>query len=395
MIINLSNDLTKNQANQITYLGGTIATGGTQAGVRNTAGFNASWAVQLGQTGEETAEIMLLGTATPSGTSFTFGTSPSHIGGTFFFSHANDTPLYQIHYDQFVLYRSTTGTAGSFSSLATVSITPDNLYTQYNDTTGSAGYAYYAQYYNSVTGDLSGSSSIFLPGGPTFYSLQKMKQRTKSKLYSAGYLKSDDDITDWINEWYELMTNEAIKVNQGYMVGTASYNFGTAGLGTITATDFKNPLKLEVSFDGGNTYTLSREIPINEFTMSDSFSVMNPRHAWVGETVVQILPNSATNGVLKLTYSQRFSPLVNDSDELTQTLKAYTTCCVEYCLAVAYGLDQKDTQQQEHFQKFLALQNAFIAEVTPRDMTGAKSIDLVEDISGMNEDIVLATEYYF
>lgn len=385
MIINLSNDLTKNQANQITYLSGTISAGGTLAPVKNVSGYNASWAVQIGQTGEETAEIMLLGTATPSGTSFTFGTSPSHTGGTFFFSHANDTPLYQIHYDQFVLYRSTTGTAGSFSSLATVSITPDNLYTQYNDTTGSAGYAYYAQYYNSVTGDLSGSSSIFTPGDTTFYSLQKLRQRVKSKLYSVGYIKDDSDINDWINEWYELMTNEAIKVNQGYLLGTAQYSFGTAGFGTITDDRFKQAVKMEVTWDGV-TYIPSTEIAMHNFSESDFFNAFQPRHCWIGETTFEILPHN-TAGTVRTTYAQRFVPLVNDSDTLTQTLKAYTTSCVEYCLSVAYGLDQKEAQEQEHFQKFIGMQGAFIAEVTPRDQTGAKMIDLGESISGLEDDL--------
>ena len=38
---------------------------------RNSSGAQASWAVQIGKTGEEKAEIVLLGTATPSGTAGT------------------------------------------------------------------------------------------------------------------------------------------------------------------------------------------------------------------------------------------------------------------------------------------------------------------------------------
>lgn len=387
MIINLSNTLTQNQENQITYIStpGGVSAGGTQIGAKNIAGFKASWAVQVGQTGEEQAEILVLGTASPSGSVLTFGTSPSNTAGTMLFNHAQDTPIYQIHYDQFVLYRSTAGTGGSFSALATVSVTPDSLYTQYNDSTGSAGYAYYAQYYNSVTGDLSGSSSIFVPGGPTFYSLQKLKQRMKDKLYSAGYIRSDDTITDWINEWYELMANAAIKVNQGYLLGTNIYAFGTAGYGTITDSSFKQAVKIEVTWDGV-TYIPSTEIAMHNFSESDFFNAFQPRHCWVGETVFEVLPHS-TGGSVRVTYATRFTPLVNDSDELTQTLKAYTTSCIEYGLSVAYGLDQKDTESQQHYQLFDKGKMDFIAEITPRDQTGGKQIDLGESISGLEDDL--------
>lgn len=295
--------------------------------------------------------------------------------------------MYQVHYDQFILYRSITGTVGggSFASIATTSITPDNQYTQYNDTTGSASYAYYVQYYNSVNGDLSGSSSIFIPGGPTFYSLQSIRQRAKEKLYSANYIREDGILNNWINECYELLVNSAIKVNQGYMIGTNQYGFGTNGYATITDSSFKQAVKIEITYDGV-TYIPSTEVAVHNFTESDYFNAYSPRHSWIGETVFEVLPHNSA-GSAKVTYAQRFTPLVNDSDELTQTLKAYTTAFVEYVLSVAYGLDQKDIQQQEHFQKFVAYQNEFVAGIIPRDVTGPKTIDMTESISGMADDL--------
>jgi len=386
MTINLTNDLTKNQTNQITYVATAISAGGTTSPVKNIAGFTNQWAVQIGQTGEETAEIQLISGA-PAGSVINFGTAPSNTPGTLKFSHAQDTPIYQIHYDQFILNRSITGTTngGSFAAIATVSITPDSLYTQYNDTTGSVGYAYYAQYYNSLTTDLSGSSSIFFPGGPTFYSLQKLKQRIKDKLYSAGYLKSDDVITDWINECYEQMVNSAIKVNQGYMLGTNMFGFGTAGLGTITDTYFKQAVKVEVTYDGV-TYIPSRKIEVRSYTESDFFDINAPRHAWLGETVFEILPHNQA-GTAKITYAQRFTPLANDSDELTQTLKSYTSAFVEYSLGVAYGLDQKDQESGQHYQLYGEIKQDFVSEITPRDETGAETIDISESVSGMEDDM--------
>src|ERR1035437_5115 len=384
MLINLSNQLTIQQGIQQTYVASAISAGGTFSPVKNIDGLTSNWAVQLGQTGEEVAEILLISGA-PSGTQINFGTSPSHTAGTLLFGHAQDTPIYQIHYDQFVLNRSTAGTAGTFSALATISITPDSLYTQYNDTTGAAGYAYYAQYYNSVTGDLSGSSSAFIPGGPTFYSLQKIRQRIKDKLYSAGYVRDDSLITDWINECYEDLANAAIKVNQNYMLGTSQYGFGTSGLGTITDSFYKQPIKVEVTFDGA-TFIPSRKMEVRSYVETDYFDISNPRHVWLGETTFEILPHTQS-GTAKITYSTRFTPMVNDSDELTQTLKAYTGAFTEYCLGVAYGLDQKDAESGQHYELYGEKKKDFISEITPRDLTGAETIDIADSISGFEDDI--------
>jgi hypothetical protein len=384
MLINLSNQLTQQQGIQQTYVATAVSAGGTSSPVKNIDSLTANWAVQMGQTGEEAAEIMLI-SGVPSGTILNFGTSPSHTGGTLLFGHAQDTPIYQIHYDQFVLNRSTAGTAGTFSALATISITPDSLYTQYNDTTGAAGYAYYAQYYNSVTGDLSGSSSAFIPGGPTFYSLQKIRQRIKDKLYSAGYVRDDSLITDWINECYEDLANAAIKVNQNYMLGTSQYGFGTSGLGTITDSFYKQPIKVEVTFDGA-TFIPSRKMEVRSYVETDYFDISNPRHVWLGETTFEILPHTQS-GTAKITYSTRFTPMVNDSDELTQTLKAYTGAFTEYCLGVAYGLDQKDAESGQHYELYGEKKKDFISEITPRDLTGAETIDIADSISGFEDDI--------
>lgn len=386
MNLTITNNLTQVNGIQQTYLGSIVIAGDTSALIRNGAGFNQFWAVQVGQTGEETSEILTQ--TSLSGTVLSFGTSAPNPGGTFLFPHAIDTPLYQIHYDQIIVYRSTTGTAGPFLVLGTVSITPDNQYTNYNDPTGAQGYAYYVQYYNSVNSDLSGSSSIFYPGGPTFYSLQKIRQRTKDKLYSAGYIRDNSLIDDWINEAIEMMSNSAIKVNEDYMLGTNQYAFGTNGLGTVTDPLFKpNVVKVEVTWDGTN-YIQSTKLAVREYSEQDylNFAVYQPQHAWQSDTVFEILPH-AQGGTAKITYPLRFTPLVNDTDELPQSMKAYTTPIVEYCLGVAYGLDQKDTESQQHMQSYQQGKTDFVAEITPRDMTGAQMIDIVDSLSGRGEDV--------
>jgi len=381
MLLSIQNNLVTTQTiNSRVTTNGTA--GGTAIPVRNLNGFGAQYAVQLGMTGEEQSEIVIIDSPTD-----TF--LPIYSGGTLRYPHPLDTPVYQINYSQVIFKRSTTGTAGTASAIATVSITPDSLFTEYNDTSGASTYAYKVQYYNPVSGALSTESDWFIPGGPSWYSLQRLRGRIKSKLNNAGFIKSDSDIDDWINEWIEEMTNKALKVNEAYSTGTASYAYGTAGFGTVTEPLFKYASKIELTSDNV-TYQRSTEIPLNRYSTNDPFSSLTPRHAWVGDNVFQIMPNGNA-GTAYMTLGKLQTQLVDDADELPTYLRGYTRGCTEYCLYVAKNLDEKDQAADKHFQKHLAAETDFIREITPRDQTGPKYIDLVEGIG--SEDGILASEY--
>lgn len=337
--------------------------------------------MQLGKTGEELAEILVVSGA-PSGTTI-------NTAGTLKYAHPIDTPLFQIKYDSVIFKRSTAGTAGTATALATVTITPDQAYTNYDDTTGASTYAYKTQFYNSTTGDLSAESAWFVPGGGAFYTLQRLRGRVKSNLYNAGYIKEDQTIDDWINEWQEQMTNKALKVNQAYSLGTAQYAFGTAGLGTITEPLFKYAKKIEVTTDG-NIYRKSLEIPVNQFSSTDIYDAYSPRHYWQGDTVFGVLP-FGNAGTARMILGQLQSELTDDDDPLPQYLRGYTAGCMEYALYRAKSLDLKDDAAEKHYLKFIKSQDDFIKEITPRDQTGIKMIEMV-DVTGREDD--LYTEYY-
>lgn len=376
MILSVQNNLDSLVQTLSSFTSSAVSAGGTSIPVRNINSFNSAYAVQLGMTGEEQSEIKII--SSPSGTILPLTSSLTY-------SHPSDTPVFNIHYDQVIFLRSITGTAGTTSAIATVNITPDSMYTEYNDTSGVSTYAYKTQYLNSSSGDVSSESDWFLPSGQSYYSLLKMRQRTKDALYNANYIKSDDVLTDWINEWLELMTNSAIKVNQGYSIGTVNVAYGTAGLGTITSDDFKSAVKFEL-ITSDNNYLLSREIPVNRWSRGDFFSPVYPRHYWQGDTVFGILPNGSL-GTAFITYSKRTTPLENDTDELPLSLRAYTTSCINYALYRAYDNDNKGEQADKYFNKYLQGRDEFVKEVTPRDQTGPKYMDFVEGLTGMNEDV--------
>lgn len=386
MILSVENNLLDTPQILNSFVTSNILSSGTAVPVRNLNGFTAQYAVQLGRTGEEQSEIIIIDT--PSGTIL-----PIYGGGTLVYNHNLDTPVYQIHYNKIVFERSTIGTAGTAVAIATVSITPDSLFTEYDDTSGVATYAYKTYYLNSVTLDQSSESDWFTPSGPTYYSLQKVRQRSKDALYNANYLKDDTVIDDWINEWEEEMTNAAIKGNQAYSVGSQNIGFGTAGLGTVTDSTFKNPIKMEVTFDSGATYRNSLEIPFNQWSTQEFYSAVFPRHYWIGDAVFGVLPLGQA-GTARITFAKRNTPLVNDTDELPFALRSYTTSCVNYVLYRAYDNDNKGEQADKYYNKYLMSRTQFVNEITPRDQTGPKYIDFLDGLSGRNDDTSLGTDWY-
>lgn len=385
MIISIQNNLDNLPTTQYSLTSINLSAGGTVVPVKNANPFSVSTAIQLGKTAESQSEIVVITEYSADGT--------MGVDSALRFDHNLDTPVFDIHYDRIIVKRSTTGTAGTATAIGTVDITPNSEYTDYDDTSGVATYAYKTQFTNSVSGDLSSESDWFIPGGPTFYSLQALRTRVKDALYNASYMKSDDTMNDWINEWMEQMTNAAIKVNQGYSMGTTSVAFGTSSLGTITNSDFKTANKIEISYDGVQ-YTNSREIPVNRFTNSDTFSSLYPQHSWIGDTVFMSLPQGNA-GTARITYSRLATRLVNDSDELPLSLRSYTTSCIEYVLYKAFDNDLKRDYASDHYGKFIKLQQDFIHEITPRDFTGPKTIDLTDSLSGSEDSMDLNTEYFF
>lgn len=358
------------------YLDSNLGAGDDTVIVKNPNPFSQSDAIQIGKTGEAEAEIVVVNA--PS-----VNQLPIAGGSVVLYDHAIDVPVFQIHYNKIIFKRSTSGTAATATPLGTVNITPNSLFTEFEDTSGAATYAYKTQFYNSLSGDLSTESDWFIPGGPTFYSLQKLRQRSKDALYNATYIKDDSIIDDWINEWGEKMNNAAVKANKGYSIGTAQYAIGTAGYGTITEPGFKIADKIEITTDGNN-YIPTTEIPMNQYSENDYFSPRVPRHSWEGDIVLRVLP-FGSNGTVRLSFGKLNTPLVDDADELPQSFRGYTMGCIEYVLYRAYDNDNKDTQADKHYNRYMAERADFITEITPRDATGPQTIDFAESLTGTDD----------
>lgn len=379
MIIKVRNLL--DQTAQNSFLSNSEATGVGTIRIKNINSFQASWAIQIGKTGEEQSEIKVLGTATPSGTSLV-------LTGTTNYDHPSDTPVYAIKYDKLIFKRSTSGTAGTATALTngTVSITPDSVYTQFDDTSAASGYAYKASFYNTVTTEESSNSDWLTTSGFSFYSQAGMRDRIKNKLFSAGYIKSDSVIDGWMNEWLEVMDRAAIKVNQGYSMGTVGVAFGTNGLGTITTTGFKELERVWITYDGVESFKATKKDQSEVFP-NEVFNKTHPYYSWRGDKVFEVLP-AETGGTANLNIYQRTTQLVNDGDELPLVMQTYSNSFVNYAVSEAYYIDDKSDMGDRYFARAKTEKDEFIAEITPRNFTNVQTID-IDYVMNAEEDVFL------
>lgn len=355
-----------------TFLTAPITAGGTSFAVKNTNTFAANWAFQVGNVGEERSEIKLISAISGLNLQTT---------GTATFDHPTDTPLYATKYDQIIFKRSTAGTAGTATALTngTVTIQPDQIFTQFDDTTAQSGYAYKASFYNSVTAEETADSDWLTTTGYSFYSRSKLRERIKGKLYDAGFIQSDETINDWINEWLENMNNAAVHVNQDFSMGTVNVAFGTAGLGTITATDFKDVRKVDVTFDGDNYYQAQR-ISQTDFYPQQQFNQSLPAYYFFGDNVIGVKPDGAA-GTARISYYTMISTLNDDGDELPVSMRAYTKSFVDYGLSQALQVDGKPSEAAKKLTDAEKALNLFVSDITPRSYSGPRFVKIVDEVS--------------
>lgn len=359
-----------------TYLATSVAAGTTSLTVKNSSGFTSQYAIQIGQTGEEQTEVVI-GTVNAG----TLLTTPAIS-----FEHPADTPVILIKYDQVVFERSASGTAGSATPMTngTVTYQADNTYTQFDDTTGGTAHAYRTRFRNSASGLTTLQSDWITSSGFTFYSLAKLRERAKNRLYNSTYLKNDEVINDWINEYLQMMQNVAVDVNKDYALGTTTVGFsGTAQLGTITATDFKEVRRVWFTTNGTDYYKATK-LDITGFTPQETFSATMPKYYFQGDNVLGRQPYD-TSGTAQIVYYQVPTVLVNDTDELPVSMHSYTKGFIDYAQAQALYMDNKPAMADRYNASAVALIEKFKEQITPRSMGGPQQIQIVDVVSSEDE----------
>jgi hypothetical protein len=366
MLIRVKNNLAEDATK--TYLSAQMVAGTTKLTVRNTAGLTNGWAVQLGETGEEKSEVVSI-SSVPSAGTFSVGATS--------FDHTPDTPVYATKYDQVVFKVSTSGTSGTATAITngTIGITPDSQYTQFDHTAGSTGYAYKVAYRSSGLASESSDSDWLTITGYDFYSLAKIRERTKAKMVSTV----DDDVIDtWINEWMEKMTNTAIDVNEDYALGTTSVSYsGTAQEGTITSSDFKQIRRAWYTEDGSTWYQMTKQ-ELTDFSPNQVFNETHPYYYMRGDTVLGRNPHS-NSATVNLDYYKLNAVLDSDSDNLPGPMRGYTNTFTKWALAQSYRADNMINEATALEAQCYGDLDKFKRELTPRNKSGPTYISIVED----------------
>ena len=353
--------------------------GTTSLRVGNTTGLTAGWAIQVGKTGEDQTEVVVATSVTNIGTIAISALS---------FPHPANTQVSFIKYDKVVFEKSAAGTAGTATPIAggTVGYQADALdqqtnqsYTIFDDTSGTTTDAYRTYFRSSGLAVNSTESDWITSTGFTFYSLAKLRQRVREKLWSSDYL-ADDEIDNFINEWKDDMVNSAVSVNEDYAIGTVNVAFGTNGLGTVTTGDFKQPRRIEVTYNGAD-YFLSTKRSLNEYYPNEVVNSAHPYHNWEGDTVLHVMPSDQA-GTAKIWFYRSGTPMVNDTDELPLPMRPYTNSFVNYALGMAYQKDGKTTEANNMLGMANGQKQQFLTQLAPRDKTGPTFVHLDEVISG-------------
>jgi len=341
----------------------------------NPNGLQASWAIQIGETGEEQTEVLQLGTGVISA-----GTSGS-LTGTTMYEHPADTPVYGIKFNKVVFEVSTSGTSGTAAPITdgTVIYQGDSQYTIFDHTAGSTSYAYRTYFENTVLNLSTTESDWLTSSGYSYYSLAKLRQRIKSKLWDPTYIQDDSEIDDWVNEYKEQLVNEIININEDFTLGTVDVALGTDGKGTISTADFVSPRRIWVTWNGSDWYQ-STKMNVNDFTDDEQFSTVHPYHYWEGDSVLGVRPYAV--GTARVTFYRFGTVMVNDTDELPLPMRNFTTGFVEYGLANALFRDGKNQEATLKFGVANNYKKDFVNKIVPRDKTGPTNITIVEPLQG-------------
>src|SRR3990167_4798382 len=263
--------------NEITLLTAAVAAAGTTLTVQNNEGFSNSDYVVLEKMGSELAEIVKIDT-----TSGISGNTTIVTGATKF-AHVVDTPITYIKYNQVRFYRATSKT-GTYTLQTTVNMEVDQLFTEWDDTSGSITNWYKIAYYNSTT-SLAGAQSDPVKG--TGYADNTLRM-ILNKIYKIGNdpdrkIISEAEMVDFVNDAYRLGIDRMVNVDRKFYMKSAyvditnSYNTGTidttdssasvTGTSTVWSTGWSNkkiifndegyPYEI-FSFGSSTTLTLTR-----------------------------------------------------------------------------------------------------------------------------------------
>lgn len=186
-----------------TYLTASAAVAGTVLTVKavDTNSMADNDFIIVGEIGTETAEVMQINGAVADGTSLTIDNNGS---GGLRYDHAIGEPVFRIDFNRVEFSRSATDTSVGASVLATNEIQPDDIFTRFDDTVNTTGFAF-VRFNNNTAATFSSFSDGIPYAGQNAKSLAKMRATIRVNLDEP----TDEFITD---EMIDMALNNRQKI---------------------------------------------------------------------------------------------------------------------------------------------------------------------------------------
>ena len=282
--------------------------------VLNATNFSANQFVVIGTLGEESCEIGKI--ASISGNTITL---TANLGVT----HAENTPITVIDYDQVELWKATTETGTYALVSGTITdLSADEEFTLLEDADAVSTDYFKIKYYNSHSETYSEFSDSLSQAGFSRYALAsiqdhvlKVAEDEKEKRITRSM------ITEWANQWKDLLANRIIEINEKYFITYREYTLvsGTAEytlLGKVTRLN-----KVEANLDGGDSYRVMWE-DLEDDNPDYVYSASNPRY-YLNAGKIGFRPTPTATGTAKVWQEEIPADLDDDGDELTAPMRYY------------------------------------------------------------------------
>lgn len=341
-------------------------------------GFNCNDILLIGNYNEEIAELVYTdATTAPTTTTITLSAGLK-------FSHSVDTPVRQMLYDKFRIYRSDDN-GNSFVLEATIDINPDDIQTTYVSNSSPNSY-FRVVPYNSIT-DTEGLPSDVLKGtGLDFASVANIIDRVYDLFADpkGEFITSDQQILNYLNEGYLDMWIRLAGLGQGY--GTKRTGIGVDSDITLTPSQTIYDLPegfLAMTGAFVNDRKLTYVNPTDFETMKETADSNAPIYT-IYANKIEIAP--PMSGSLRLYYVYTPEPLQSMVQKID--LPSPYVCSkilVDYCVARLYEKAYKPERASYFLQ---AYENGIVAWLNSLSKRRYDSHDKVDKFDAGLEDIV-------
>lgn len=351
------------------YLTTNYASGVASFVVNNTDGFAANDYIILGEIGHEQTEILQIQTVTAaSGTLATTGNSR--------FAHSESTRVTKIPYNQIRFYwTSTTNFNTSNPVAAWAAITPDQWFSQVEDTTNTTGYGWFT-FQNSTTAVVSGYSNPIPYANFGRNTVRKVLDGFFSSLNNKDLqLISLDDAYEWLNEAYDEARAEL-----GLAIKEYDASDGTDTISVVAGTkeyalptDFGSMVQV---FFGNNERIIGSADVADVDLMDSTFYGLPDLHYYIRGSYIGFTPTPTEGDTIYYRYQKLPTDLNSYDDTIDLPNKGFNALKDFMLYRAKQKLRHSDaTQFYEMFQ-------ARVAKMVVRARNRDASLDSIEpDIS--------------